>query len=404
MTDLVFVTESKLFDRDIQGSISRTFFAKFVSGQALEEADSNTVLWILVKRNSEYLLQSRLKPDLIQRYTQGRISGWYIISCSKNFGGHIYPPNNLPVIIDNLSIFENFPETDTVDIISDTLSSLIQENYNATLRRTNLRFNNDNRRRPLINYVDKNTNELSTLGIDHIELELREYFYESELSLLATLPNNNDPYVSTAFEIYSKINETTLESLPYYSDQFKDSNKKQIVRKYSIDCRLRSFTEDDLVAREMIWNPENFGEDKFKAGLLKTNLAEQRHQEMLRQLISQLVSKGIAPLGSSSIDLAIEFNDLTAIFEIKSSTIENYKDQAFKGCNQLAEYAFNLSDKKNILKFLILEVPSGGDVDYKYVSAICKLMNVATIDFNFEKEWPDRCVLPDKFMMIQMHA
>ena len=88
-------------------------------------------------------------------------------------------------------------------------------------------------------------------------------------------------------------------------------------------------------------------------------------------------------------------DDAIAIFEIKSSTIENYKDQAFKGCNQLAEYALNLSGKKSkdVLKFLILEVPYGGGVDIEYVSDICKLMNVTTIDFYFDKEWPDRCVL-----------
>jgi hypothetical protein len=404
MTDLVFVTESRLFDRDIHGAISRSFFAKAVSSQALEVTDSENVLWIVVKRNSEYYLQSRLKIDLIQRYTEGRMSGWYAVSCSKNFGGHIFPPNDLHVIIDASSELKKFPESDTLDTVSHSLANILLRNYSATLRRTNLRLNNDNRRRFLMSYVEKNINEFASLSVNQIELELRDNFYEGELFLLAILQNNSDPYLSTSIEIFSVINDVPLASLSSYTDTFKYSNKKQRVRKYFIDCMLRTFTEDDLVAREMIWNPDNFGEDKFKAGLLKTNLAEHRHQEILRQLITQLVSKGIVPLGSSSIDLAIDFNDAIAIFEIKSSTILNYKDQAFKGCNQLNEYAFNLSkkSKKNIFKFLILEIPTEAEVDAEYVSAICKLMNVITIDFNFEMAWPDRCVIPDYSMMKQM--
>lgn len=401
MTDLVFVTESRLFDRDIHGAISRTFFSKTVSIQALDGTDSEKVLWIVVKRNSEYYLQSRLKVDLIQRYTQGRMSGWYAVSCSKNFGGHIYRPSDLSVIIDASPEIIKFPESDTLDMVSDSLAKILQRNYSATLRKTNLRLNNDNRRKFLMSYVEKNIKELSSLGVNQIELELRDDFYEGELFLLASLQNNSDPYLSTAIEIFSIINDVPLASLSSYTDKLNFSNKNQKVRKYYIDCMLRTFTEDDLVAREMIWNPDNFGEDKFKAGLLKTNLAEHRHQEILRQLISQIGSKGIVPLGSSSIDLAIEFNDAIAIFEIKSTTIENYKDQAFKGCNQLNEYAFNLSKKSNkyIVKFLILEIPSEAEVDAEYVSEICKLMNVIVIDFNFEKEWPDRCVIPDYSMM-----
>lgn len=403
MTDLVFVTESRLFDRDIHGAISRTFFASAMSSQALDGTDSEKVLWIIVKRNSEYYLQSRLKVDLIQRFTQGRMSGWYAVSCSKNFGGHIYRPSDLSVIIDASPKIIKFPESDILDVVSDSLAKILQRNYSATLRKTNLRLNNDNRRKFLMSYVEKNIKELSSLGVTQIELELRDNFYEGELFLLASLQNNGDPYLSTAIEIFSIINDVPLASLSSYTDKLNFLNKNQKVRKYYIDCMLRTFTEDDLVAREMIWNPDNFGEDKFKAGLLKTNLAECRHQEILRQLISQISSKGIVPLGSSSIDLAIEFDDI-AIFEIKSTTIANYKDQAFKGCNQLNEYAFNLSKKsnKNIVKFLILEMPSEAEVDAKYVSEICKLMNVIVIDFNFEKDWPDRCVIPDYSMMKQI--
>jgi len=402
MTDLVFVTESSLFDRDVKGSISRTFFAKFVSNQAIEQVDSETIIWVIVKRNSDYYLQSRLKVNLVQRYIQGRLSGWYVIDCAKNYGGHIYPPSDLGAVIDISSEFEMFPECDTVDLVSHSSISLLNKIYSTTLRKTNLRLNKDNRRKFLINYVNKNIDDLSFLVVSQIELELREHFYESELLLLASIPNNYDPYLSSAFEIFSIINNVPLESIPSYLDQFGHRSKIKSLRKYYTDCRLRSFTEDDFSAREMIWNPDSFGEDKNKASLLKSNLAEQRHQEMLRQLTMQFNSMGVVPLRSSSIDLAIEFDDAIAIFEIKSSTVDNYKDQAFKGCSQLSEYAYNLSQItiKKIFKILILETPTDGEVDIEYVSMICKNMSVTTLNFNFVKEWPDRCVLPNRSMMV----
>lgn len=406
MTDLVFVSESRLFDRDVQGFISRTFFSKFVSTVALQEANTESVIWVIAKRDSEYFLQSRLKVDLIQRYTQGRMSGWYVINCSKNFGGHIFSPNDLELVIDTSSTYESFPDCDTVDVLPHSLAELLIKYYKGTLRKTNIRLSNDNRRKFLMNYVKKFVDELSSLSVNQIESELRVNFYESELLLLASLPSIDDPYVSTAMEIFSVINEIPLTSIESYSARFVKSNISNGLRKYYTDCMLRTFTEDDLSAREMIWNKNSFSEEKLVDGLLKTNLAEQRHQEILRQLISQFTLMGMTPLGSSSIDLAIEFDDTIALFEIKSTTLDNYKDQALKGCGQLAEYAFNLSNKTNkkIFKFLILEVPIDGPVDSVYVSNICKTMNVATIDFNFNNAWPDRCLLPDKTSMIHIHS
>ena len=68
----------------------------------------------------------------------------------------------------------------------------------------------------------------------------------------------------------------------------------------------------------LISPPNNFGEEKAKNGLMKTNLAEKRHQEMLRQLNDYFKTLGYLALGSSSIDLAIECDNHIFLFEIKS--------------------------------------------------------------------------------------
>jgi hypothetical protein len=401
MADLVFLTESRLFDRDELGIISRTFFASCISDLALNSLNSETILWIVVKKNSEYFIQSRLKPDLIQRFTEGKMSGWYIFFCSKNFGGHLNPSENIQASINVSAEFVNFPEINSVDILSQSSRNLFQKNYDAFLRRTNLSIRNDNRRRFLMNYVEKNINDISKFNITQIDEELRNRFYVSELSLRAGITYIDDPFLSNSIEIFSLINDISLISVIQSLNEFSNTNQAINIRKYHTDCSLRLFKDEDLVAREMVWNPENFGESKIKEGLLKTNLAEQRHQEMLRQLIDQFKSKGLTPLGSSSIDLAIDYGDSIMLFEIKSSSLDNYKDQALKGCGQLAEYAYNFSrkSKKTIFKFLILEVPVNGRVDSHYVSAICKSMNVVTLDFHFDRNWPNRCILPHKSML-----
>lgn len=400
MTDFIFCTEKNIFDRDSDGLISRSFFSEFISEEILEGLTAESSLWIVAKRSQAYFIQSKLQPDLIQQYTHGKMSGWYFISCSPKKWGHISPPTSLRVESPLLASRFKPPLLNSFEPLGSDDSSYFEHSYVSSRRRTNLLIDTDVKRRLLFKYIKENANDLIQMNSDAIESEIRLRFYEDDLYLNAKLPDISDPFISTAIEIWGFLNQVELKNIDIKATQQVAIPPIFAQRTYAIDCKLRPLTEDDLAAREMIWNPNNFGEEKAKNGLMKTNLAEKRHQEMLRQLNDYFKTLGYLALGSSSIDLAIECDNHIFLFEIKSSTIDNYKDQALKACGQLAEYSYNLSlgTVKNIYKIIIIEIPQNGLVDFEYVSAICKSINITLIGFSFLIDWPQRCLIPESIM------
>jgi hypothetical protein len=218
------------------------------------------------------------------------------------------------------------------------------------------------------------------------------------LAIHATFVADTDVFRSSAKEVFGYLHGEALRDLvtpqPTPLPEVKRSKKRPLT---SVDCHLRQFTEDDFMARTMVWNPENYSPEKEKLGILKTNLAEKRHNMMLRSLAQHLKEKGHTPLGSSSIDLAVELDSEIHLFEIKSATEDNYKVQALKGCGQVTEYAhiFALQATKAVRRHLILETPENALVDVDTMTSICFLMGVQLIDFNFGQSWPTRCRIID---------
>lgn len=392
MADILFLTKPGLFYRGEDGVISRSFFCQFVPQEVTDALGPESVLWVITQFGNRLSLQSRLRPDLIQRFDEGRMSGWYLISCSASFGGHLAAGENGIEIPGGLpSVPQNMGGLALLDEIS---SAKINSVYRATVRRTGLFLERDLNRRGLKDYVKQNREDLVAMSIDQIELNLRARFFESELAIHATFVSDNDVFRSSAKEVFGYIQGLELRDLVLLQTESSMETKQTTKRLVTaVDCRLRQFAEDDFMARTMVWNPANYSPDKAKHGLLKTNLAEKRHQQMLRFLVDHLNDAGLKPVGSSSIDLAVESDGVTHLFEIKSATEDNYKDQALKGCGQLAEYSyvFKMQTNQQVKRHLIIETPQGIDIDLGYVSNVCLLMGSNLIEFRFEAPWPGKC-------------
>lgn len=390
--DILFLTKPGLFYRGEDGVISRSFFCQFVPEEVTEALAPESVLWVVTKVGDQLSLQSRLRPDLIQRFDEGKMSGWYLISCSASFGGHLTTGENGIEIPGGLpSVPQHMGGLALLDEIS---SAKINSLYRTTVRRTGLFLERDLNRRGLKDYVKQNREDLVAMSIDQIELNLRARFFESELAIHATFVSDNDVYRSSAKEVYGYVHGLELRDLVLPETE-SSMETKQTTKRFvtAVDCRLRHFAEDDFMARTMVWNPANFSPDRAKLGLLKTNLAERRHQQMLRLLVDHLNDAGLKPVGSSSIDLAVESVAVTHLFEVKSATADNYKDQAMKGCAQLAEYSyvFNMQTSRQVKRHLIIETPEGIDIDPGYVSDVCSLMGSNLVEFRFDSPWPERC-------------
>jgi hypothetical protein len=392
MADIIFLTKPGLFLRGEDGVISRSFFCQFVPKEVTEALSPDSVLWVVTKSGNRLSLQSRLRPDLIQRFDEGKMSGWYLVSCSVSFGGHLAIGENGAEIPGGLP---SVPQSmGGLNLLDETTSSQIKSVYRATVRRTGLSLERDLNRRNLKDFVTQNRDELVLRSIDQIELNLRARFFESDLAIHAIFSTDSDVFYSSAKEVFSYVHGLSLRDLVH--PQIESSATTKLSQKRhttTVDCRLRQFTEDDFMARTMVWNPANYSPDKAKLGMLKTNLAEKRHQQMLRLLVDYLIDAGLKPVGSSSIDLAVKADGITHLFEIKSSTIDNYKDQALKGCGQLAEYSYvyNFHTGDEVRRNLIIENPIESYNDLGYVANICLLMGSNLIDFKFESPWPEKC-------------
>lgn len=389
MADLIFLTKPGLFQRGEDGVISRSFYCQFIANEVIETINPESVLWIVTKSGNQLSLQSRLVPDLIQRFDEGKMSGWYLISCSASFGGHLDSGENSIEIPGGLPSVQL--NTGDLALLDDIGLAKMNSVYRSTLRRTGLSLERDLNRRILKDYVNKNRVDLLKMNIDQIDVNLRARFFESELAIHATFINDSDVFRSSAKEVFAYINGLAIRDLVTEPTGESKLTKKRHIT--SIDCRLREFTEDDFMSRTMVWNPANFSADKAKLGLLKTNLAEKRHQKMLTLLVNYLINAGIKPFGSPSIDLAVVSDGTAHLFEIKSSTENNFKDQLLKGCGQLAEYScvYQMQNNQNVKRHLIIETPNGFDVDLCYLRDVCFLMGCNLIEFNFDVPWPERC-------------
>ena len=76
----------------------------------------------------------------------------------------------------------------------------------------------------------------------------------------------------------------------------------------------------------------------WEEGMSKTRHAEEAHQKLVGQLAEYLLSLGLTPHKSRSVDVAVFSGDALVMFEMKSATDRNFERQARRGIIQILEY------------------------------------------------------------------
>jgi hypothetical protein len=120
----------------------------------------------------------------------------------------------------------------------------------------------------------------------------------------------------------------------------------------------------------------------------KTQLAEERHQDILREISESMIKLGIDPYESESIDLMATIDGTPYIFEIKSATPENFVVQAAKGIFQLLLYSVAM-EKEGCppISVLILE-KSGTPAEAQLIFDVSKKAGVRLLLFVLGMTWP----------------
>jgi len=156
-----------------------------------------------------------------------------------------------------------------------------------------------------------------------------------------------------------------------------------------IDLMLSPIVPAAIFARKYVASDkENANSKEF---LKKTENAEKRHQDILRDLSVRLSELGFRPMQSASLDLFVQVFDRSFTFEIKSSDTSNILYQAAKGLFQLGCYDEALSREGYENNHPALIVESCGSVELEvYVDTIIEGFGIPVFYYYSNEHWPRR--------------
>jgi hypothetical protein len=125
--------------------------------------------------------------------------------------------------------------------------------------------------------------------------------------------------------------------------------------------------------------------------VLKTEQAEAKHQEILRDVAGYVYDRGIVPNQSRSVDLALEVGGRLLICEIKSTSEANLLSQVSKGCFQLLAYRMAVRAASTIPVELVLIVEATRDTSsLEMLRAIAGDFGVRLVVYDESRPWPLR--------------
>lgn len=208
-------------------------------------------------------------------------------------------------------------------------------------------------------------------------------------SLWGSLHERN-PYAYFALKVCSDsgitISDDLLSSIRNISNYFFDSsaylNSKEERGASIVDTEFQPIDVDRIYARRFLASESQFNACDVMS---KTELAEKRHQNILKGLSKMFYSKNIVPMETTSIDLAIFINKTPIIVEIKTITDKNIISQVSKGVFQLASYSFALMNEFNVQPIRILLLDTSKDLPIsQYVASVNASMEVYTYFLNKE--------------------
>ena len=123
----------------------------------------------------------------------------------------------------------------------------------------------------------------------------------------------------------------------------------------------------------------------------KTNDAEQAHEQILKDTVLYLKSKGFTLYKTRSFDLFAEKNSARFLCEIKSANSFNTVSQGERGIVQLLRYSIAFADgKSNDIRFFLLLQDSGQVAVHRYLSKMAGRAGSEIWLYNGTKDWPQR--------------
>ena len=156
-----------------------------------------------------------------------------------------------------------------------------------------------------------------------------------------------------------------------------------------VDVGFREIEADKIFARCFFTTNKTIDLGYLKD---KTEIAEARHQAILKDIVIYLSGKSYYPLDSRSIDFAIKIeNTGLYLFEIKTSTISNIVRQAEHGIIQLLRYKLaTIRNGWNVLGCGLIIENNGSPAIQNYIQELSQSVNIKLFYYNSQVKWPER--------------
>lgn len=155
-----------------------------------------------------------------------------------------------------------------------------------------------------------------------------------------------------------------------------------------VDTNLRTLYPGKIIARKFLANGTSIDPRKVRD---KIEVAEVRHQEIVKDVAVFLSSNSILPLESRSIDMAVKIKDGMCLMEVKSASTDNFLDQIEHAIFQLLRYEMALEgDGLNVQSRVVIIEPARTNQLLDYAIRLAAKVGITVLIYDRRHPWPMR--------------
>lgn len=399
--DYIWIFNTAALASGISGAFSLEYH---IPGSKIKIDPQNLVgsrIWLIVRDGNESFLYAMLTPSSIELYQEGKYKGDFLLRCEPFASVRLLPRH------------ESRDPWSTVYAEDSEITELTeaQQEVLTVMTQTNHRVGFAPPSRAIVDSVPKTAfTDLERAVPDQLMSTLRTVAF-GDVSRPRSLPKGISALGAVALEIlkstHPNLNEADVVSLLAALDPMAEDDAAELMKDPEdilkvlsslppvVDTFLEEIDPDKISPRTFVAQAK----DSSLEWLDKTNDAEQAHEQILKDLVLYLKSRGFKVYKTRSFDLFAEKAGVKFLCEIKSANGRNAVPQGEKGIVQLLRYSTALTDEKSAgTKFVLVLQDSGQPAVQQYLSKMAGRAGSELWLYDDDKDWPHRilsCAFPD---------
>jgi hypothetical protein len=217
----------------------------------------------------------------------------------------------------------------------------------------------------------------------------REYQLKPYASFVRLYVKNRLPQID-----FTDLEEEVLKRDPFFNLlHFSPSNSNtahsfetSIVPRF--DDLFRLINPEQIYARA--FSSSELSELDLHESIKKTEAAEKKHQEILKDVSAYLMMQNLKVFQSTSVDLAYCLSGVLYVLEIKTAHSKNAVSQAAKGIFQLGSYVNGLSNSfKGVAPILLIQKTDNDSLN-AFISSTAATLGIKVLLYDEGLDWPDK--------------